>query len=392
MEFVNDFKDYLTNKPGAVDFDSLFEEFNLQGVEVNDPLPLKLKDEAIFRKYPEFYGLLLDEHQKFYKRVNPKFEARSFLEKLKELWLVYKADKFRIKYINYRVLFNLKGWVNYYNNSLAVGSGAGGKIDGTKDYLDRAINSKTGLSYREIRELDKIIFEELPDHLKEKEVVENNFVAVKYPNNFLYMNLFVLIFSKFYNLARDNNLKAYSQINELKMLIEKLQKEDKDNSVALSNGIQFLNDFQDYLNNKPNATDFQSIFKKPNLLNIGNNFSIDPTPKDNQDLGKYSQFYNLVVNESKKFIAKVNPSAKIKSFIDTFNDIWKEYTKNRNIKYFNYQTLFYLESVLKSFVNFPDLEGYTQQMLIKVIKLVDEAINSKTGLNNSAINMINFYS
>ncbi|QJG66385.1 hypothetical protein HGG64_01510 [Mycoplasma phocoeninasale] len=195
------------------------------------------------------------------------------------------------------------------------------------------------------------------------------------------MNLYAITLQEFKDLAKQGELKTYSHFREFYKLITKLLDKDDKNTSALKNGRELIRNLEDYLNDSPNAnSDIDSFLKQLESLDLSDNAGTFT--------GKYSEFANLLLEKSKEFLLKINPYNQFKPYIDGFNDSWVEYIKQRNIKYYNYEVLFYPYTVLKFYINSNKIDSETKKIAANFLYYIEKAIESKTGLRYRGIKEI----
>ncbi|AXE61016.1 hypothetical protein DA803_02895 [[Mycoplasma] phocae] len=187
-------------------------------------------------------------------------------------------------------------------------------------------------------------------------------------------------------LGFDGNLKSYSHFKETKMVINKLIKQDSENKINLENGLVFLDDLENYVKEKPNAIDFSQFFTKYYDPAPGIKHPLPPTEEGIKIIEKYSDFFNLINNETNKLFTENIEDDRTELSRLKFG--WNIFTKDKSIKYYNYLILFPAQSFFNNFINFAIASPESKNKIKEIKKNIDKAILDKSGLTIKEIEEI----
>ncbi|QJG66395.1 hypothetical protein HGG64_01565 [Mycoplasma phocoeninasale] len=203
---------------------------------------------------------------------------------------------------------------------------------------------------------------------------ETEFDKIDYPAEISYFNLAMILFMYEVFGPEFHNGKSFEvpiSLDETKKILQKLIKQDPENKEALENGKEF---FTRFFEHKKSPEDHESL---ENLIN------------------PYPMFRDLIQPKKEYFINKFftldnENGEKDKTFINPFREMLDFLLHDKEIKYYNYLTLVFLEMLFKMF----SLEGErrTDRSTIetkKRLKLLDSFFRNKTGFSRAEL--INFF-
>ncbi|MBN0970486.1 hypothetical protein [Mycoplasma phocoeninasale] len=202
-------------------------------------------------------------------------------------------------------------------------------------------------------------------------VVEKDFEKINYPSDILYLNLMGIFSFKLFPSFLISSPKFSPSLDETKKIIGKLMRQEPQNKVALEEGIQF----------------FTELFKDKDNANVQNLNFIEL-------FNKYKQFQNLLMTKDFAkiqgfFIPKDLNAGKELTIFDYIDPIWKEVTKNKDIKYYSYLVLILPKLTMDIFSPLIEIaENSSAEDAKKIMTIIDKAFEDKSGLESKEIEEI----